>query len=307
MPALLAIGECMMELTSQGKDTYKRSFAGDTYNALVYAKRSIPELNSLFFTAIGNDDISKTMSSQWQKEGISSSFTLTSNHATIGIYAISTDDTGERSFSYWRKNSAASQMMTIKSVDELIDTCPAVDCVFFSGISLAILSDVDKALLIKFVEGVRATGIKIAFDPNYRPAMWNNKQHAIDWLEKAYAVSDILLPGEEDHYALFDHTCHNEIAQYCQRFKVQEIVIKCGEKGTFVYYDNELTVHQPFQAAPVQVDSTAAGDSFAGTYLAQRIIKNDIATSLQQAAKVARQVVQHRGAIMPTALYNQVI
>lgn len=149
--------------------------------------------------------------------------------------------------------------------------------------------------------------MKIAFDPNYRPAMWNNKQHAIDWLEKAYLVSDIVLPGEEDHNALFGHTSHSEIAQYCQRFIVQEVVIKCGEKGTFVYYDGELNVHQPFQAAPIQVDSTAAGDSFAGTYLAQRIINNDIANSLQQAAKVARQVVQHRGAIMPSGLYNKVM
>lgn len=307
MAALLAIGECMMELTPQGENSYNRSFAGDTYNALVYAKRNAPALNAYIFTAIGNDDISRTMESQWQKEGVSSSFTLKSDKDTIGIYAISTDASGERSFSYWRKNSAASQMMAMKSVNELIDTTPELDCAFFSGISMAILSDKDKAYLIDFVKGLKAKGITIAFDPNYRPAMWDDKEHAIYWLEQAYSVCDIVLPGEEDHQALFEHKSHTEIAEYCQSFNIQEVVIKCGGNGTFVYYEGKLSEHLPFKAAPVQVDSTAAGDSFAGTYLSQRITNKNIATSLKQAATVAGQVVQHRGAIMPTELYNKVI
>ncbi|TYK67232.1 sugar kinase [Colwellia echini] len=307
MAALLAIGECMMELTPQGDKSFNKAFAGDTYNALVYAKRSVPELNAFIFSAIGNDDISRSMSTEWEKEGVNTSFTLISNTATIGIYAISTDVTGERSFSYWRKNSAASQMMAIKPVYELIETCPDVSCVFFSGISLAILSEEDKAVLIKFIQGLKAKGVKIAFDPNYRPAMWVNKEHAVFWLEQAYSVSDIVLPGEEDHQALFAHQDHIAIADYCQLFNVQEVIIKCGEKGTFAYFDGKLTAHQPFKAAPIQVDSTAAGDSFAGTYLAQRIINNDIATALQQASKVAGHVVQHRGAIMPSEQYEKVI
>lgn len=307
MTALLAIGECMMELTPQGEDGFKKSFAGDTYNALVYAKRNVPDLNAYYFSAIGNDDISRTMSSHWEKEGVCSSFTLKSNNGTIGIYIISTDSTGERSFTYWRENSVAKQMMVIKPVKELIETCPDVTCALFSGIVLALLSEKDKVALIQFIQGLKAKGVKIAFDPNYRPAMWENKEHAIYWLEQAYSVSDIVLPGEEDHQAIFEHIDHADIAQYCQRFNIEEVVIKCGEKGTFVYFDGKLTVHQPFQAAPVQVDSTAAGDSFAGTYLAQRIINNDITTALREASKVAGHVVQHRGAIMPSELYAKVI
>ncbi|MBU2872068.1 sugar kinase [Colwellia sp. E2M01] len=307
MAALLAIGECMMELTPLEENTYQRSFAGDTYNALVYAKRNAPELDALIFTAIGNDDISSVMESQWQKEGVSSDFTLKSDKDTIGIYAIATDASGERSFSYWRKNSAASNMMAIKSVNELLDSCPELDCAFFSGISLAILSEEDKAKLIEFIKGLKAKGTRIAFDPNYRPAMWNNKAHAIYWLEKAYSVSDIVLPGEEDHQAIFNHNGHAQIAAYCQAFKIKEVVIKCGVEGVFVYSDGKLSTHEPFKAAPVQVDSTAAGDSFAGTYLSQRVTNHDIESSLMQATKVAGQVVQHRGAIMPTALYNSVI
>lgn len=311
MAGLLAIGECMMELTpqvsSQGQSGYNRAFAGDTYNALVYAKRSVSDIDAYFFTAIGTDDISNVMSSTWRQEGINPSFALPLNHATIGLYAISTDDSGERSFSYWRKDSAATQMMTVKPVDELIKACPKVNCVFFSGISLGILSEDDKALLINFVKGLRMQGVKVAFDPNYRPAMWADINHAIFWLEQAYSNSDIVLPGEEDHQALFQHQGHEAIANYCEKLGVNESVIKCGEQGTFVYQQGQLMVHQPFKPAPVQVDSTAAGDSFAGTYLAQRINNASIKTALQQATKVAGQVVQHRGAIMSTQAYNDAL
>ena len=243
MAGLLAIGECMMELTpqvsSQGQSGYNRAFAGDTYNALVYAKRSVSDIDAYFFTAIGTDDISNVMSSTWRQEGINPSFALPLNHATIGLYAISTDDSGERSFSYWRKDSAATQMMTVKPVDELIKACPKVNCVFFSGISLGILSEDDKALLINFVKGLRMQGVKVAFDPNYRPAMWADINHAIFWLEQAYSNSDIVLPGEEDHQALFQHQGHEAIANYCEKLGVNESVIKCGEQGTFVYQQGQ--------------------------------------------------------------------
>ncbi|MDC2890788.1 hypothetical protein [Psychrosphaera algicola] len=46
---LMAIGECMMELVEQSDDLLQRSYAGDTYNALVYAKRSFPEHDAQFF------------------------------------------------------------------------------------------------------------------------------------------------------------------------------------------------------------------------------------------------------------------
>ncbi|WP_440874120.1 sugar kinase [Thalassotalea sp. PLHSN55] len=301
----LAVGECMMELTPSSKDMFAKGFAGDTYNALVYAKRLNQTLTTSMLTAVGDDIPSQEMLTRWAQEGIDNSSTLITNQATIGLYAISTDSLGERSFSYWRAGSAASQMMTYKSVDELAQLNADADLVFFSGISLSILTDQDKSKLIELMAKLKQNGCKIAFDPNYRPKMWNNSAHAIQWLAAAYQVSDIIMPGIEEHEQLLGHKTQQDILDYCCSFGDCEVVIKCGENGVYGYKNGQLQHHQPFEPAPVQVDSTAAGDSFAGTYLAARLSGDSIELSIKKACFIAGKVVQHKGAILAKPIYQQ--
>jgi len=307
MQTLLAIGECMLELTHTGPDTIKKSYAGDTYNALVYANRYNSNITTSFFTAIGCDEVSLDMQARWKHENISNEQCITTPEYTIGIYSISTDKHGERSFSYWRKGSAATHMMTLKPINELVTMCSHTDIVFFSGITLGILSDNDKALLLEFLIQLRQKGCKIAFDPNYRSAMWTSKEHAIYWLEQSYKNSDIVMPGIEEHEALYGHTTYQEIADYCQTLNAKEVVIKCGKDGTYGFEKNQQVAHQVFEAAPIQVDSTAAGDSFAGTYLAARLSGHDVEQSIKSACFVAGKVVQHKGAILSQAIYQSEI
>ena len=116
MKLLVAIGECMLELSYANNDTFNKSFAGDTYNALVYAKRYSASLKCSLFTAIGDDAISQNMLNHWQQYGISGDKALRLENKTIGVYMISTDRQGERSFSYWRNQSAAKSMLKILSL-----------------------------------------------------------------------------------------------------------------------------------------------------------------------------------------------
>ncbi|MDU0355145.1 sugar kinase [Paraglaciecola aquimarina] len=305
MQSLLVIGECMMELSSAENGDLQRSFAGDTYNSAIYAKRCLTNSKVSFLSAIGVDAYSQKMKATWQAEGIDTSLLVETDQAEIGIYAIHTDDSGERSFSYWRKGSAASKMMQYLDVDKLLAAAKEYQMVYFSGISLAILSDEDKGKFIDCIEAMSKQGCKIAFDPNYRPRLWDSLDHALLWLEKAYSLSDLILPGLEDHEVMFGHEDHQQMAKYFEQYATNELVIKCGSQGTFVYVENELVVHQPFKPAPIQVDSTAAGDSFAGTYIGKRIEGSTPEQALTLAAHVAGQVVQHKGAILDAELYKK--
>ncbi|XQW83451.1 sugar kinase [Thalassotalea piscium] len=304
MKSLLAIGECMMELIPEGDELFRKSYAGDTYNTSVYAKRFLPALNVSFFSAVGCDDVSEGMLAKWQQEGINTTHCLKTADYTVGIYSIATDAKGERSFSYWRKNSAATHMMNIKPIDELVRLCSGFDYVFFSGISLGILSENDKDLFLLFIAKLKKAGGVIAFDPNYRPAMWNDKAHAIHWLTAAYRLSDIVLPGMEDHEQLFGHKTYQQIADFCDDMGITEVVIKCGDEGTFGFNHNVQVAHQVFKPAAVQIDSTAAGDSFAGTYLAARLNNHSIKESITHASYIAGKVVQYKGAIVSKKIYQ---
>ncbi|WP_096739522.1 sugar kinase [Pseudoalteromonas atlantica] len=304
MSTLLAIGECMVELVPQGISECKQSFAGDTYNALVYAKRFAQQLNCELFTAVGEDVLSVNMLKKWQQEGISAQQVIKTATHNVGIYAISTDQQGERSFDYWRNQSAAKHMMQLFAAKPFDLGLGANDWVFFSGISLAILDDESKQALLDLLASLKRQGCTIAFDPNYRARMWQSKEHAIDWLERAYQISDLVLPGLDDHHTLFGHTDIGEIVQYCQQFAVNEVIVKAGDKGMQVFCQNSLTAQCSFNPAPQQVDSTAAGDSFAGTYLAARMTLHEPQTALHMADKVASHVVQHQGAILPFDVYQ---
>lgn len=304
MSTLLAIGECMVELVPQGISECKQSFAGDTYNALVYAKRFAQQLNCELFSAVGEDVLSVNMLKKWQQEGISAKQVIKTTKHNVGIYAISTDQQGERSFDYWREQSAAKHMMQLFAAKPFDLGLDKNDWVFFSGISLAILDDESKQALLDLLAKLKQQGCTIAFDPNYRARMWRSKEHAITWLERAYQVSNVVLPGLDDHHTLFGHTDIADIVEYCSEFTIDEVVIKAGSKGMQVFCKNTLTAQWSFNPAPQQVDSTAAGDSFAGTYLAARMAKHEPQTALQMADKVASQVVQHQGAILPLDVYQ---
>lgn len=299
---MLVIGECMMELRNQSATSLAKSFAGDTYNAAVYAKRFAPSTEVKYLSAVGEDFFSYEMIAAWQSEGLSTEFVARSPDSPLGVYAISTDQHGERSFTYWRKDSAASKMMSLIDTDHIISQAEEIDTVYFSGISLAILSEEDKAAMLEFISALKAKGAKVAFDPNYRPRMWQSKQHAMDWAEKSYAISDIVFPGLEDHQDMFDHQDKDAIVEYFKQFSASEIIVKCGADGVFAY-GSEGESHLPFTPAPKQIDSTAAGDSFAGTYLGARSVGKSVADAVKAAADVARIVVQHPGAIVDKSAF----
>ncbi|CAB9493678.1 sugar kinase [Alteromonas macleodii] len=296
--SLLAIGECMVELASfdHSEELCRLGFAGDTLNALIYAKRWDSSLKCAFYSAIGVDNFSNKVLSFFERHEIDAEYVARSRNRNIGLYSIVIDREGERSFDYWREQSAARSMMSLHQARNTV--IKDVDIIFFSGIALSIMSENDKQNLIELVSACKSGGVKIAFDPNYRPAMWSGHDHAKLWFDKAYQLSDIALPGLDDHRAVYGHENVNDIVDHLNSLGCREFVVKAGKQGMLAYVDGVCVCQQPFKPEK-QTDTTAAGDSFAGVYLAARLNDKDVATSVAAADAMARQVVQYHGAIVP--------
>lgn len=301
--SLLVIGECMMELSEDG-NSYRRTFAGDTYNSAVYAKRRHNDIDVQILTAIGTDPISQAMVAQWKRDHIGHDLVMTSKHAHPGIYAISNDEDGERSFTYWRRASAATELVSLINQD-IKQKIAQFNTIFFSGITLAILTDEDKSIFLGLLVDLKAQGSTIAFDPNYRAALWQDKHQARHWMNKAYALADIALPGLSDHKEVYGHQDSEQVRSFLQEIECQEIILKADDTGIFGYQRNQPTVHQNIAVEPNPKDTTGAGDSFAGTYLAERLKGSSLTDALSISAEVASLVVQHRGAIIDASLYSE--
>lgn len=296
------LGECMVELSTLEGGLLQKSFAGDIFNSAVYMKRSLQgEGEVSVLTAIGEDQISMEMEAFFIKQGLGVDTVFKSSEGTVGLYIISTDKEGERSFSYWRESSMARRLMHIlKNAKTTLDSLNA-DMIFFTGITLAILDLKSRKDLLNQISAARKNGAKIAFDPNYRHQLWENKETAADWIDKAYQVSDTIFPSVEEESGLFNTASTKDCLSRLVKYGIKEIVLKAGTEGMYVQNNGEL-FHRAFIPADKVVDTTAAGDSFDGSYLAMRMRGKNVQESLDHAAEVAAKVVTFPGAIMPEGL-----
>ena len=215
-----------------------------------------------------------------------------------GMYLIELDEHGERSFKYWRSDSPASKILDDSEQASAVFTAlSSFDCIFLSGISLAILGAEARNRLIEFLSSYRAAGGKVAFDCNHRPNLWLDDQEAIDCYTRVYRITDIALPTFEDEQSLFAYQTPQETIDSVAAMGVAEVVLKMGEKGCY-YARNSQSGFVP--ALPVKVvDTTSAGDSFNAGYMSQRLRGASIEESCKAGHRLASTVVQHRGAIIP--------
>ena len=306
MKNIFLFGECMIELMSasqgQSSNTMQQSFAGDVFNTAVYLKRTFADVQVNLVTAVGKDQFSLAMIQYFESENIAADLVFKSATRIPGLYSIQLDAQGERSFTYWRENSAARQGM--QHIDDVAtEQLSKGDMFFFSGISLAVIEPAARAEFWLLIDKLKAAGVQIVFDPNYRPRLWSGPEEAQAQFALALDKSDLSLPGVDDFEQLFGMTSVAEVYDYCKPFQVSELVIKNGEQSILVVVDGVST---EFAITPVAnvVDTTSAGDSFNGVYLGARIEGYGVNDAITLASKAAGFVIQHRGAITPAEEFS---
>lgn len=293
------IGECMIEL-AEGQGKIVRHFGGDTLNTAVYLGRSNPEVEVHYVTALGTDTISSNMLEQWQQEGIKTDLVQRIESKLPGLYLIETDASGERTFHYWRNDAAARYWLRTPQAESVCRQLQQFDYIYLSGISLAILSAEDRALLITQLKQAREQGARVAFDNNYRPRLWSNVEETQQAYREILAITDIAFLTFDDEISLWGDKQESTAIARTQALGVNEIIIKRGAQPCLILLDNERYEISALSLAKEQiVDTTAAGDSFSAGYLAARLAGQPIVESAAYAHHLAGTVIQHRGAIMP--------
>jgi 2-dehydro-3-deoxygluconokinase len=297
MMRIICIGECMVELRATGADAFARAYAGDAYNTAVYLKRSLPDAQVQFLTATGDDAMSRAMRTVWSAEGIDGALGFTFKGGAPGLYLIENDARGERRFQYWRSNSAARRWFELlQDQDETL--LWGADAVYLSGISLAILSPVERAGAIELLRRLRPHVGRIAFDPNVRLALWESAQAAAATIEAALAIADIALPSTEDAGLLLGVDDPIEQMNRLQAAGVREIALTLGAGGCWVS-DGGVRTRLPAPRAASIADTSGAGDAFNGAYLAARLGGGSAVEAAESGLAVGSRVVAHVGAVVP--------
>lgn len=299
---IAVIGECMIELSQKGS-SLNRGFGGDTLNTSVYIARQVPAqaLEVHYVTALGTDSFSEEMLTAWQQEGVKTDLTQRLDNKLPGLYVIETDETGERTFYYWRNDAAARYWLDSPQSVQICQQLAEFDYIYLSGISLAILNDESRERLMTLLQACRSRGGKVIFDNNYRPRLWASKEKTQAAYNAMLSCTDIAFLTLDDEDMLWGAKPYDDVIARTHVLGVSEVVIKRGAESCIVSAsDGKLYDIPAVKLAKEKViDTTAAGDSFSAGYLAVRLNGGSAEEAAIRGHQTASTVIQYRGAIIP--------
>ncbi len=294
---VVSVGEVMVELSRGNDGRFGIASGGDTFNTAVYLARHGVEVS--YATALGDDPYSNGIFSLAAAEGVGTDLMLRVPGRLPGLYLIETTPAGERTFFYWRDTSPARDLFETADWGRIAESLLSARIIYFSGVTLSLYSNVGLGRFLAVLEMARKSGVKVAFDGNYRPRGWKNDvARARTVFTEALKRVDVALPTFDDEALLWGDPSPEATIERLKAFGISEIVVKNGFNGALVAAGG----HQELIPVPevVQpVDTTAAGDSFNAGYMAARLSGENPGDAASAAHRLAAEVIQHRGAIMP--------
>lgn len=293
---IVSIGEAMVEMAPlEVPGTFRMGFAGDTLNTAWYLARLMPDWKVDYLTAAGTDGLSDRFVAFLAEAGIGTAHIKRRTDRTLGLYLIELTE-GERSFAYWRGESAARTLADDPGT--LTAALAGAEVAYLSGITLAILPPEGRANLLAALAAFRAKGGRVAFDPNLRPRLWSDPDTMRRAVTETAALAQIVLPSFEDEAVWFGDATPEATAR---RYAGADIVaVKDGPRDITIREGTSLT---RLAVAPIArvVDTTAAGDSFNAGFLAGFINGTAPAEAAAQGARIAGRVIGARGALVEGA------
>jgi len=291
---LLCIGEPMLEFNQQptlpdGRVLYQQGFGGDTSNVAVAAARQ--GITAGYISAVGRDPAGDALLALWEAEGVDVSHVKRSETHPTGVYFVTHGPNGHR-FSYHRKGSAAA---ALTAADIPAKAIAEARILFASGISHGISDSAADAVFHAFTLA-RQAGVAIAYDTNYRPALWAPRRAAAI-IHAAVGEADIAMPGLDDARALTGLTDPDAVLDFYLGLGPGLVLLKMGAEGVYLGTPEGRKKIAPLPAAPV--DATGAGDTFCGAVIARLLKGESPEDAAHYAAAAAAISTTGYGAIAP--------
>ncbi|MDO8352221.1 MAG: sugar kinase [Aestuariivirga sp.] len=301
----ISIGECMAELQATDDGLFRLGFAGDTLNTAWYM-RALTRAGDVavdYVTAVGTDPLSAKMLAFLKANGVGTRFIKEISDRTVGLYLITLTG-AERSFTYWRSSSAAR--LLAEDRDVLAASLSQADAIYFSGITLAILSPAHRKNHLAVLQEMKSRGATIAFDSNARRRLWPSDRAMKAAMIAGYKACTLALPTFSDDQALFGDATPADCAKRIAGYGVKEIVVKDGGNACMVSVDTNLFSVAP-EAVQDIVDTTGAGDSFNAGYIAARMSHREPVEAAKLGHRVAGRVIGERGALLAMASFSDLV
>lgn len=230
---------------------------------------------------VGNDSAGTAVLSEFDALGIAYDNAIISG-AQTGVVVVLVDTSGERTMF---PETGANSGLSLADLPSLV----GVEVVYLSG--YALLDAGSRPGVLEMISKITEVGVPIFFDPATVGGMREvDISEVRSWLPR---MSALFMNEEEATFLTGETKLEPALDSLLQDAPL--VVIKRGSHGAIGKVRGGESIAIP--AVPTQVrDTTGAGDSFAGGYLASWIKNPDLLSCLESGAEAAGQCVAIIGA-----------
>ncbi len=299
---LVCLGEAMVEF-NQSRDEptrYSAGFGGDTSNCAIAAARI--GASSGYVTQLGADVFGRQLLALWRDEGVDAAGVRVLPDVDTGVYFVTHGPQGH-TFTYRRRGSAASCMAPDDAAfAPCLQQVERARTLHVSGISQAISASACDTVFAA-IALARANGVRVSYDLNFRPRLWS-AQDARPVVERTVPLCDIFLPSVDEVELLAGTHTPDDVLRWAHALGAPTVLLKLGSQGCWVSHAGQVTRLAPHRVQPV--DSTGAGDCFAGCLLARLAAGDDVVSAARAANVAAALSTLGFGAVAPLPTWPQV-
>lgn len=283
---ITAMGELLIDFAPAGKsDTGMKLFeqnpGGAPANMLAAAK--MVGLSVAFMGKVGADMHGIYLESVLEGAGIDTRALVIDEGYFTTMAFVTLAENGERRFSFARK-PGADTMFNVGDIDkDLLKNSK----VFHVG-SLSLTDEPARSATYEAVRFAKEHGVTISYDPNYRDPLWESEETAKELMKSLVPFADMMKISDEETDLLTPYKEPEQAAKYLLSQGVRVVGVTLGAEGVLVASKDGMTIVPGFKSNVV--DTTGAGDSFWGSFVA-KLIEMDVnlnTVSTEQLVEAAR-------------------
>ena len=212
-----------------------------------------------FVGAVGKDSFGKFLIETLNRYEVGTSQVIEDEHLGTTIAYVSIDENGERDFEFMRGADGNIS-------PQQIDFNAFKDCkIIHLGSATALLGAQLYEVYQAFIEFANQHDKFISFDPNYRDALYHDKQELfVKHCKEVIKHVDLIKVSEEEGQIITGESDHQQMIAALHDLGAKIVTLTLGKEGSLVSIEN---THKVESIAVKMVDSTGAGDAFIGALL----------------------------------------
>ncbi|MGO4499300.1 carbohydrate kinase [Paenibacillus sp. 2RAB27] len=261
---VVALGEYLIDFTPYGRSEAGRPlFERNPGGAPVNVVAALAKLGKKtgFIGKVGSDPFGAYLREALLDVGVSDGGLVETDEAHTTMAFIQLDANGDRSF-HFARNPGADQLL---SVDEVNLGMLAQTRIFHFG-SISMTAEPAYTATLRAVQFAKEHGALISYDPNWRPSLWRNEEHALEAIRAGLSLADLVKVSEEELVFLADEQDLQKAArQLVEQYGIALLLVTAGGTGSFYQMKDWWGKVDSYSVQTI--DTTGAGDAFFGAML----------------------------------------